>query len=1144
MPRFRWFPILAFVAPGVALGQADLKSIPDPDPELERKSFQVADGFEVSLYASDPMLAKPIQMNFDPQGRLWVAASEVYPQIEPGKVPTDKILVLEDRDGDGKADKTTVFADGLLIPTGVIPGDGGAYVANSTELAHFKDTDGDGKADSRRVLLTGFGTEDTHHIIHTFRWGVDGALYFNQSIYIHSHIETPDGVRRLGGGGIWRYEPGTERLDVFAKGWVNPWGHRMDRDGQSFVTDGAGFEGMHHSPPGFTFRHAPNAERFMVGMNPGSPKHCGLDILSGDHIPEDWQGDLISNDFRAHRVCRFKLVRSGSTYAARELPELIKTTHQAFRPIDVLQGPDGAIYVADWYNPIIQHGEVDFRDPRRDHTHGRIWRVTAKGRPLTPRPDLAVRNDGDIARLLGLLASPDDWTRNQARRVLQEQGPDRVLPARGELVAKLRADSDDAKAGHHLLELLWLSQGLGRTDWELAGLLAESKSGGGIRSAAIRILGEKPGDPEGVLKALAAGIADEDPMVRVEAIRALARIPSAKAAEAALGALDRPVDTYTEYALWLTLNETKPAWLPALRDGKFNAGGKPEHTLFALKAIASPEVGPELRKLLARDDFPAALLGEVATLLAAQGTPDDLGAMLDLAIERRPLARPILESLAAAARVHRKAPSGDLGRASAFFGDGADPETTAAALRAAGAWKAGALAPAIEALAKSEKFPVAVRAEALDALAALGEPSRAALLEFSGHGSNVSLRTAAVLGLIGIDPKVAAEQAAALLGQLGEGDDPSRLVLGFLGRKEGQDALIKSLAGRNVRRDVAQAANRALSSSGRNPVAFMDAIKAAGKLGEPTPAPMGAEREAFLAAALKAGDPARGEAIYRRKDLNCTGCHAIAGAGGQVGPGLESIGASAPLDYLADSLWEPNKAIKENYHSTVVATADGEVLSGIIVRQSDKELVLRDAEGRERAIPGDQIEERKPGGSLMPTGLLDTLTRQEQLDLVRFLHELGKPGPYAVGTRQLARRWEVLVPDQNANQLLYRESVTGLVNADSLQWAPALSRVSGTLPAEEIAPLMIQQRPWALVRTRLSLAAPGRVALRAPAVSGMRAWLDKDELPVGKALEFEGTAGNHTLTLAVPLDGFTGGLTLEQEPETAAKAPVRFLSAP
>ena len=171
-----------------ASAQRNLKDIPDPDPEIERKSFIVADGFEVNLFAADPQIAKPIQMNFDAEGRLWIASSEVYPHIKPGEEAKDRVLIVEDTDGDGTADETKVFAGGLLIPTAVVPGDGGVYVANSTELLHFSDTDGDGKADRERVVLSGFGTEDTHHILHTLRWGPGGRLYFNQSIYIHSHI--------------------------------------------------------------------------------------------------------------------------------------------------------------------------------------------------------------------------------------------------------------------------------------------------------------------------------------------------------------------------------------------------------------------------------------------------------------------------------------------------------------------------------------------------------------------------------------------------------------------------------------------------------------------------------------------------------------------------------------------------------------------------------------------------------------------------------------------------------------------------------------------------------------------------------------------------------------------------------------------
>ncbi len=532
--------LLALAAPAVA--QRELKDIPPPDPELERASFQVADGFEVNLYAADPLLAKPIQMNFDPAGRLWIAASEVYPQIVPGQKANDKIIVLEDSDGDGRAEKTSVFAEGLLIPTGVEPGDGGAYVGNSTELLHLADTDGDGRADSRRIMLSGFGTEDTHHIIHTLRWGPDGCLYFNQSVYIHSHIETPYGVRRLAGGGIWQFRPETMRLEVFSKGWVNAWGHHFDRWGQSLVTDGAGNDGINYAFPGSVFVASPGARRNLNGMNPGSPKYCGLEILSGRHLPDDWQGNVITHDFRAHRVCRFVISEVGSGYEAREQPELIKTAHVAFRPVDVKLGPDGAIYIADWYNPIIQHGEVDFRDPRRDHVHGRIWRVTAKGRPLVPRPQLA---DASTATLLDALKSPEGHTRERTRRVLKERGPD-VLPDLDGWVSDLAGSGSDVD--HHRLEGLWTYQSLDQPAPELLASLLKSHDHH-VRAAAVRVLGAWHDRVSQAFELLKAAVADKHPQVRLEAASALGTLGTLEAADAVLGA---------SISRWTTISNLPP----------------------------------------------------------------------------------------------------------------------------------------------------------------------------------------------------------------------------------------------------------------------------------------------------------------------------------------------------------------------------------------------------------------------------------------------------------------------------------------------------------------------------------------------------------------------------------------------------------
>src|SRR5947209_1415272 len=221
--------------------------------------------------------------------------------------------------------------------------------------------------------------------------------------------------------------------------------------------------------------------RTLEGLNPGHPKYCGAEILSGSHLPEEWRGNLLTNDFRGHRVCRFALTPEGAGYVSKQLPDLIKTSHPAFRPIDVKMGPDGAIYIADWYNPIIQHGEVDFRDPRRDQTHGRIWRVTAKGRPLVPQPKLGTAK---VDELLDAMKAPEDWTRTQARRVLQERGARAVLPVLSAWVKKL--DPKDKGHDEQLLEALWTYQALDEVEPALLNRVLEARDPR-IRAAATRV---------------------------------------------------------------------------------------------------------------------------------------------------------------------------------------------------------------------------------------------------------------------------------------------------------------------------------------------------------------------------------------------------------------------------------------------------------------------------------------------------------------------------------------------------------------------------------------------------------------------------------------------------------------------------------
>jgi putative heme-binding domain-containing protein len=990
-----------------ALAQRGLKDIPSPDPAAELAAMQVADGYEVNLFAADPLITKPLQMNFDPQGRLWVSSSSVYPQIRPGEVANDTVTILEDRDGDGRADASTVFADGLLMPTAVLPGDGGVYVANSTEFLHLSDTDGDGKADTRRVVLSGFGAEDTHHIIHTFRYGPDARLYFNQSIYIHSHVETPRGVRRLNAGGIWRFAPESLALDVFARGWVNTWGHAFDRWGRSLVTDGAGGEGIYYGFPGAAYQTAAGTPRILHGMNPGSPKYCGLEIVDGRHLPDDAQGQLITNDFRANRVCRFRLTEQGSGFASEKLPELIHSQRITFRPIDVKMGPDGAIYIADWYNPIIQHGEVDFRDERRDRTHGRIWRVTAKGRPALPRIDFTKLSTPE---LLGHLKSPESYARDMAKRVLFARGGEAVGPELTKWLTSL--DSLDPDFERLRLEALRLRQGLDRgSNHDVdAGLLKAvlASPDARARAAAARIVCDWADRLESPVELLAPAVDDPSALVRLEGVRALATLGGRRAAELALHAVDHERDDALDYAVWLAARETKDAWLPAVLDGTFADDGRFGRVIFAVSAAeasaAVPRIVASLQNGTTDGKIPDADRPAALSAIAKLGNPEQLRVVFD--VVTNPATPPaqatsLLGDLLDSHRRRRVVPTGDVAAIEKLVMSPDDGCATRA-IEATAAWQVTAASEELAGIAESGSRSAAVRNAAITALGGLpGDPPRAALLKLcTVPGNDDGFKAAAIAALVPRSAADAATHAVSFLGTARDAKARSVVFQAFLKAKDGAATLAAALdrAPSPISADAAKDGQQAVSAAGRQEPALTQALAAAvarNSAGSPQPAASAhamnaAELDAFVTLVREKADAKRGAAIYARENLKCVTCHRIGAEGGKVGPNLTAIGASSPLDYVIDSLLYPAKNVKEGYNTVVVQTDDGQVLTGIQVTRSDAELVLRDAAGKEVKIPTADIDEESVGTSLMPAGLIDGLSREELADLVRYLSGLGK----------------------------------------------------------------------------------------------------------------------------------------------------------
>ncbi|MCE9553524.1 MAG: HEAT repeat domain-containing protein [Planctomycetes bacterium] len=1126
------------------------KEAAKPDTAAELKAFTVADEFEINLFAADPLVAKPININFDERGRMFVATSTIYPHLSPGQKPDDKILVLEDTDQDGRADRSTVFADGLLIPHSVIPGDGGVYVTQSTEVLFLKDTDGDGRADVRRTLLSGFGNADVHHMIHTTRWGVDGNLYFNQSIYINSSIETPWGVRRLQGSGIWSLHPQSLRLETVCRGMVNPWGHAQDRFGQSFATDGAAGGGIFHVFPGAAFLTS-NSVRQLIPLNPGHVKACGLEVLSGRHIPPDWRDTLMTTDFLSNRVVRYRLSENGSGYASQPMPQVLKSSNLSFRPVDIKMGPDGAIYVVDWYNPVIDHGEVDFHHPLRDHKHGRIWRLTAKGRPLVTPPALA---DASVEQVLASLKLPEAWSRDQARRLLRERSAAAVLPALKTWLAAL--DPADSEREHHRLEALWVCQGLRAMDTDLLRRLLKSPDHH-ARAAAVRVLGSShdwlvsgatPQMTEAdTLGLLATAISDGHSQVRLEAITALRQMGTLPAANLAMAVLNKPLDTNLDYAAWLAAREMQSAWLPALHAGQSVFGGNARQLSFALAAIGSQDAMQPLVELVASGKLaPAERLTALATI-AELGRSDQkqlaVAEVLKLAGSDAAATERLLSALVRGAD-RKNAPPPNAEELVSLLESDNIPVTVLVA-QLSGRWKLKSASNGLCLLAAHADTDPRLRSEAARAMALLGDPlSLKRLTGIAGPGRADGVRRAAVIALAGADPAAAALHAVELLSAMKTTDDPAPLLDAFLGRREGPLQLAKALKGQKLSAAVAGACIRLAESSGRPLEPLLTELRTAGGVEEANDAelmgdkPAEAVRAALLADFEKQGDAARGEMLFRRSELSCLRCHAIGGAGGHVGPDLAGLGGSAQPGYLLESLLEPSAKIKDGFQTVSVVRDDGTIVSGIAGPKAAGVLPLRDAQGALLTIPLTGIEEMSPSTvSLMPQGLVRSLRRQEMLDLLKFLSALGRDPQFTLSSRPVVRHWEAMEIKRPLPASTAAQDTAALERAGGA-WTPRVSTVAGFLPLSEL-PVIHESPRLSILRFHIEATVAGEVELHSLELKGVQLLSNGKLRPLSDRCVVPIVAGRQAIDLVIDQSARSEPLQLElwekSQPATAVR---------
>jgi len=512
----------------------------------ELREFVVDPRFEVNLFAGEeqfPDIAAPIQMRWDSRGRLWVSCSTTYPHVYPGREPNDKLVILEDTDGDGRADKSTVFADDLQIPLSFEFGDGGVYVSEAPHMTFLKDTNGDGKADVRRRLLTGFGTEDSHHSLHDFVWTPDGDLIFRESIFLHSQIETPYGPVRQRDSGWFRFQPRTQRLIPFGSYYsTNPWGVTFDDWGQHVASHPVYAAAFHSLNPPYPIQHPKP-----VGLRAYSGT-CGQEFVDFSTFPKSMQGGFIKVRYKpTNRVEIHKWGEQKFGYDEQYVSDLIFSRNLSFIPVDIRFGPRGALYVCDWYNPIKGHMQYSLRDERRDRHSGRIWRITAKGKPLQKAPRIA---GASVPDLLNILKRREYRYRYWAKRELRSRDPNTVKTALDTWVAAL--DRRAARYRHHQIEAVWTYRGIDRVN---IGLLRDllASSDHHARAAATQQLRYWHSHLPDAIELLRRAANDSSPLVRMEAAIAASYIGTRAALDAMLDVLKYPREGHLAYAITCAL---------------------------------------------------------------------------------------------------------------------------------------------------------------------------------------------------------------------------------------------------------------------------------------------------------------------------------------------------------------------------------------------------------------------------------------------------------------------------------------------------------------------------------------------------------------------------------------------------------------
>jgi len=965
-------------------------------PQEQLAKFHLPPGFEIQLFASEPAIAKPMNITFDSAGRLWVTDTLEYPYpAKPGTVPRDTVKILADRDGDGVAESVSTFVDKLNIPLGVMPIPRGVLVYGIGSIWRCLDTDGDGRADTRDELYTGFGSRDTHGMINSFTRGIDGWLYACHGFNNDSKTQGSDGQAiAMNSGNTFRMRTDGSHLEYFTHGQVNPFGLAFDPLGNLYSADchtmpiylllrGAYYPSFGKAHDGLDFGPT------MIGHTHGSSGIGGIAYYAAEQFPPEYRDTIFIGNPVTSRVNHDRLKAHGSTYEAIEQPDFISCDDPWFRPVNIQVGPDGALYVSDFYNRIIGHYEVPLEHPGRDRHRGRIWRVVYTGQGVDKPAQTAPAQSVDVSRaspdeLIALLANGNQTVRTLATHELVDRvGPQAVDPLRTLLA------SNGTSPGERVHAMWALERLAGLEPAALDQLLADGDRT--VRTQAVKLLAERTWDDDPRVR---AALSDPDAFVRRAAADALGRHPRVENLKPLLDlwASTAADDTHLIHVARMALRDQ------LLKDGMY--------------AQVSQVVGSD-----------AAQLDPLANVSLAIKSDDAAQFVWQLIQDRPNLTN--RESLLHHAVRHL--PAGQLPAVYSFVLGlkQLDQGDQIALVRAVGrgTQERGATLPAEllakahqltrESLAATEEVQVRIGIE-------LAREFHAAVFDelASSAGQDATfpnLRTAAMDACATCDVERATEMLGAMLADAAEPASirqHAAVALARINSEPARKQLMANLQTAPERLAVEMAAVLADSPAGAEGLlASIEAGKASARLLQEAPVvtrlrarrlPGFDERLAKLTASLPPQDARIRELLSRRRELvssgksdvmlgaavfekHCAICHRIGERGAKIGPNLDGVGIRG-LDRLLEDVLDPNRNVDQAFRITQVATSDGRIVSGLVLREEGQLLVLADAQGKELRVSTAEIDERSVNQlSLMPSNVPDLVSEADFVHLMGYL---------------------------------------------------------------------------------------------------------------------------------------------------------------